>query len=110
MKHQFSFSIFYPDFSDPQLFLEAFQTNDPNNRTNFSNSEYDDLIKEISTEEDNQKRFDMMYEAESMVMDEMPVLPLFYGSRVYMKQPYVSEIIFHPSAIIDYKYTEIQPE
>lgn len=45
LKFQFSQSSFLADYADPINFLESFQTGNAMNRTGWSNSEYDELIK-----------------------------------------------------------------
>ncbi|MGE5702903.1 MAG: peptide ABC transporter substrate-binding protein [Clostridia bacterium] len=109
-KHQVSLSTYYADYADPLNFIEIFQTGHPGNRINYSNKAYDELIQKTSVEPDETKRFAMMHEAEKMFFDDMPVLPLFYSTKVYMEQPNVKGIIRHPAALMDYKTVEIAPK
>ncbi|RNB91365.1 peptide ABC transporter substrate-binding protein [Brevibacillus fluminis] len=109
-KHQVSLSTYYADYADPLNFIEIFQTGHPGNRINYSNKAYDQLIQQASVEPDESKRFTLMHEAEKMFFDDMPVLPLYYSTKVYMEQPNVKGILRHPAALMDYKSVEIAPK
>jgi oligopeptide transport system substrate-binding protein len=61
-------------------------TDGDNNLTGFSNAEYDKLIADAAKEPDNEKRMQMFQRAERILMDEMPILPIyFYVSRNLVK-------------------------
>ncbi|MGD8189403.1 peptide ABC transporter substrate-binding protein [Brevibacillus ginsengisoli] len=109
-KHQVSLSTFYADYADPLNFIEIFQTGHPGNRINYSNNAFDQLIQKASVEPDEKKRFSLMHEAEKMFFDDMPVLPLYYSTKVYMEQPNVKGILRHPALLMDYKSVEIAPK
>jgi oligopeptide transport system substrate-binding protein len=77
------------DYLDPNTFLDMFVTGGENNSTGFSNSEYDKLIADAAKEPDADKRMRMLEQAERILMEEMPIIPIyFYVSRNLVK-PYV---------------------
>jgi oligopeptide transport system substrate-binding protein len=65
------------DYLDPNTFLEMFMTENGNNRTGFSNAKYDELIIKASKEADKLKRMAYFQEAESILVDQVPVLPIY---------------------------------
>ena len=70
------------DYLDPNTYLDMFVTNGENNCTGFGNAQYDKLIADAATEPDKQKRMEILESAERMLMDEMPIIPVyFYVSR-----------------------------
>lgn len=74
------------DYPDPNTFLDMFLTGGGNNRTGWSNAEYDALISAAAAESDPAKRFDILREAERLlVADGMPVCPLYFyvGIQLY---------------------------
>lgn len=81
------------DYNDPMTFLNLMATDNGNNRTGWSNSEYDRLIREAAREQDQEKRKNLFYKAEEILWDEMPVVPLyFYVSRIMFRKDQVGGI------------------
>lgn len=65
------------DYLDPYTFLEMFTTGNGNNKTGFSNARYDDLIRASSVEASSQRRMSLFQEADQILVDEVPILPLY---------------------------------
>jgi len=75
------------DYNDPMTFLDLMTTDNGNNRTGWSNTEYDRLIGEASKEQDQTKRKGLFFKAQEILWDEMPVIPLyFYVSRIMFRK------------------------
>ena len=70
-----------PDYNDPMTFLDMWTTNNGNNHTLWSNKKYDELINKALVTEDNSARMDVMAEAGKLLMEEMPVGPIYYRNR-----------------------------
>ena len=70
------------DYSDPMTFLDMWVTGGGNNDCGFSNSEYDSLIAEAKVETDTKKREELLRQAEYILMDEMPVIPVYFYTTV----------------------------
>ena len=66
------------DLDDPSNFLELFTSDNPNNTTGWKNPEYDQLV--------SQRIFD---EAEKILLDELPCIPLYFNPNVYLLSPRV---------------------
>lgn len=78
------------DYMDPNTFLELMVTGGGNNNTNWGNKEYDRLILEAAASEpDSQKRFELMAKAEKIMLDEAPILPLYFYVSHNMVKPEV---------------------
>ncbi|MDA1266893.1 MAG: peptide ABC transporter substrate-binding protein, partial [Planctomycetota bacterium] len=71
-------SAWIGDYSDPNTFLDMFVTGGGNNKTGYSNPEYDQLIADAARELDMQKRAVILQRAEEILMDELPILPIYY--------------------------------
>lgn len=77
------------DYVDPNNFLDMFLCNGGNNRTNWCNSEYDQIILEqVPKAKTHQDRLDLFKQAEILLLDEMPVIPIYV---------YTSNNLVHPS-------------
>jgi len=75
--YQISRFGWYGDYSDPNTFLEIFLSDSTGNHTNWKNAEYDALIAKAMHVSEIDKRNRLYYQAESILMDESPVIPIF---------------------------------
>jgi oligopeptide transport system substrate-binding protein len=82
-------SLWGADYNDPMTFLDMFVTGGSFNDPGWSNKEYDDLISKAKVEPDKKKRMDMLYAAEKLLMEEMPIGPLYFRARAFITKPYV---------------------
>jgi len=80
------------DYLDPNTFLACYVTGDGNNRTGWSSARYDALIHDAAREVDGKKRFGLLREAEALLLDEGPVIPLYHFSTNELVKPYVRGI------------------
>ena len=70
------------DYSDPMTFLDMWVTDGGNNDSGFSNSEYDALIAEAKVETDLEKREELLRKAEDILMEEAPIIPVYFYTTV----------------------------
>lgn len=103
LKFQMSRSSFLADYADPINFLENFITGSSMNRTGWSNAEFDKLIKDAKLEKDEKKRYDMMYQAEKILLDAAPIVPIHFYNQVYMQNKDVTGIVRHPVGYLELK-------
>ncbi len=75
------------DFKDPVTFLNLAKTGDGNNYGEYSNPEYDKLMDAASVESDPAKRMDELAQAESIMLKDLPLLPLLYYSNHNIVSP-----------------------
>ena len=77
------------DFVDPYTFLEMFTTGNGNNDTGWSNERYDGLIASSIRTGQTSKRFALLEEAESILMDELPIIPIYIYTKTILLHPAV---------------------
>ena len=65
------------DYVDPNTFLDMFVTDGENNNTGWGNAEYDQLIADSGDVSDPAKRLAMLHRAERILMDELPIMPIY---------------------------------
>ncbi len=80
-------SAWIGDYVDPNTFLDMFVTGNENNKTGWGNADYDALIASAATEFDSVKRMEMLSKAESILMNELPILPIYFYSTQSMYNP-----------------------
>jgi oligopeptide transport system substrate-binding protein len=85
------------DYLDPNTFLDMFVTDGGNNQTGWSNKKYDELIASAKTEHDAARRMKFLHDAEVILMDEMPIIPIYYRVSRNMIRPYVHG--FYPNLL-----------
>ncbi|NOU84615.1 peptide ABC transporter substrate-binding protein [Paenibacillus sp. LMG 31460] len=105
---QLSRSSFLPDFADPINFLDGFQSTNPFSRTGWVNASYDKLIKDAYVESDEAKRYKMMHDAEKILMDEAPVLPLYFYNSTYLQSDKLEGVVRHAFGFLDFKWADLK--
>lgn len=98
------------DYQDPSTFLDCFTTDSGNNETGWSNLEYDKLCKAASDIGDQSARFAYFQKAEAILMDEMPIIPIYFYTLPRMIRPSVKG--FYPNLLDqhNYKYVYLDPK
>jgi oligopeptide transport system substrate-binding protein len=89
LQYQVSRSGWIGDYLDPNTFLDMWTTDNPNNQTGWSNKEYDKLIAQAATESVPEKRMQILKRAEAILLDELPIIPIYYRISTNMVRPYV---------------------
>jgi oligopeptide transport system substrate-binding protein len=84
------------DYLDPNTFLSCWATADGNNRTGWSNARFDALLNRAAHELDPKRRLATLAEAEALLLDEGPVLPIYHYSTNELIKPYVHGIYRTP--------------
>lgn len=88
------------DVLDPVNFLECFLGGNGNNRTGWKNAEYDRLIREAYEATDETARNGLYQQAETVLMDEMPIMPLYFYTLKFLKAP---EVKGYTPNLLDYR-------
>ena len=71
------------DYEDPNTFLDTLRPNRGNNKTGWENKKYDDLLELANSTNDTEKRYNLLMQAERILIDEMPIVPLYTYVRSY---------------------------
>lgn len=90
------------DYFDPSTMLKLFKSNGSNNDTGYSNPEVDKLLDQASVELDEAKRLDLYHQAEAIVMNDMPVIPIFYYTDIVCINPKVKGVTKSPLGFITF--------
>ena len=81
------------DYLDPQNFLSILlTTKGTENYTGYSNPQYDALCARADAESDIAKRTELYREAEKIVVDDAPWVPLYYQKDLELMKPYVTGV------------------
>jgi oligopeptide transport system substrate-binding protein len=96
------------DFSDPISFLELFTSNNLNNRAGYANPRYDSLIESSWEEPDAKKRLDILRQAEDLLMDELPIIPVYHYAVTEMRSPRLRGASPSPLGMYAWKHLSLE--
>ena len=96
-------SAWVGDFVDPITFLECFTTDNGNNRTGWSSAAYDALIADAVRTADQDARFATLQEAEAILLDELPVIPVYFYTNAWLQAPEVEGLEHNLLGYISFK-------
>jgi len=109
LNYQVSRASWIGDYNDPNTFLDMWTTGNGNNRTGWSNPEYDRLIAEAARITDLKQRLEVFQKAEALLLDEVPMIPIYFYTLTTAQRPelkgwYPTILDHHP-----YKYVYLEP-
>jgi oligopeptide transport system substrate-binding protein len=89
------------DYLDAHAFLSVFVSDGGQNDTGWANPAYDRLIHESLNERDPVRRHALYRESESLLLRELPIIPLFHDSSPHLVSPalqgyYPNLLNYHP--------------
>ena len=87
------------DYPDASNFMDVFYGGNPAppNYTRFQNASFDELYNRSNSEADAEKRNQLFHQMDSIVLEECPIIPLWYDMIVRFVDPAISG--FYPNAM-----------
>lgn len=87
------------DYPDAENYLSVFYSKNPAppNYTRYKNPQFDALFEKAMTETNDSVRYRLYRQADQLVMNDAPVVPLWYDVVVHLVQPQVQG--FRPNAL-----------
>src|SRR5215217_2173182 len=87
------------DYPDAENYLSVFYSKNPAppNYTRYKNPRFDALFEKAITETNDSLRYQLYQQADQVMMEDAPVVPLWYDVVVHLVQPYVQGFI--PNAL-----------
>jgi oligopeptide transport system substrate-binding protein len=84
------------DFNDASNFLDTFRKNSPNNDSGYANSSFDILLDEAAHTPNSDTRRQLLEAAERVMLNDYPILPLYFFVSKRMVKPYVHGVQPNP--------------
>ncbi|MCA9135958.1 MAG: peptide ABC transporter substrate-binding protein [Planctomycetales bacterium] len=102
------------DYPDPNTFLDLWVSDNPQSNTNWSNPEYDGLLKSASGELDPAKRMELLRQAETILATELPIIPIYFYTSAEMAKTNIvgfapSALDLHPLSVLRFRTDDSQP-
>jgi ABC-type transport system substrate-binding protein len=87
------------DYPDAENYLSVFYSKNPAppNYTRYNNPRFDALLESALAETNDSLRYRLYRQADQLVMQDAPVVPLWYDMVIHLVQPWVHD--FHPNAL-----------
>lgn len=108
LNYDVSFAHWMGDYVDPGTYLELFTSDSGNNSTGWADGRYDELVRAAGAELSPATRSDLYRRAESLLLEEAPIAPLFFNTRVFLCHPAVRN--WHPALLGIHRYQEVYLE
>jgi ABC-type transport system substrate-binding protein len=100
--YQMFFLGWSADYPDPQDFLDIhFHSASDGNSTGYSNPEVDALLEQARVEQDEERRFGLYRQAETIIVQDAPWIPLYHGVQYELVKPYVKGLVITPQGDYD---------
>lgn len=77
---------------DPQSLLSVLLSYHPENSMGYKNAEFDELVTTAKRTLDAAEQMRLYAEAEKLVQRDMPMIPMYYYTRVFLKKPVLQGI------------------
>ena len=108
-KYQLALSSWMADFFDSINFLELFKyKNNGINNTFWENAEYIDLLNMADVSINIEERNKFLRKAHTILMEDMPIIPLFYLNMCYLKNEKIKEVVVTPIGSVDFRWAYLE--
>lgn len=77
------------DYNDANTFMEILHSEHGLNDTGYANPEYDALLEQAGVEADLERRSDLMRQAEALLLQDLPVIPIYFYVTTKLVRPTV---------------------
>ena len=92
-------------------FLAIFTSESGINRTGFSHERYDEIMLRLApSAADRAQRMALMHEAETLLMEALPVVPLYTYNSKHLVQPSVKGAPANVLDLQNFKYVSLDPD
>ena len=96
------------DYKDPMTMLDLYMTDNPQNDSKWSNKEYDELLKKAAASPDQKVRMDSMKAAEKILMEEKPIIPIYFYTQARLEKSNVTGVYKPLLAYPRFIYADIE--
>lgn len=107
-QYQLAFCSWVADFNDPINFLEVFKYKDGStNNTGWENPKYIERLNASAVCQDPQERKGILQEAEQLLMDQMPLIPIYHTTLNFLQKDDLKDVCLSPIGQIDFRWSYV---
>lgn len=98
-------------YTDVINFLERFESRHiPRNFTGWEQAQYQTLLRRYRKTIDQNERQDIAKKAELILLEEMPIAPIYCEHYVYLQKPYVQNLGISPIGVVHFDRVALQKQ
>lgn len=106
--YQLAFGDWIADYNDAASFLEVFRLKaNSTNNTGWQQEDYIKAMETSATTKDSTERNALLASSESILLEELPIIPLFQKTLLYSKSDHVTGVITTSLGSIDFKWAKM---
>ena len=91
------------DYNDANTFLQVMLSDAPSNMTGYSDKQFDSLVQRAAEQTDPERRRTYMEQAEALMLDDHPVVPIYFYVSKHLVSPRVDG---WGDNVLDYHYSQ----
>ena len=88
-----------PDYGDPTTYLTLALSDNNNNYGHWSNTEFDSIMEKVNNETDVNARWQLMIDAEKIMMDDLCYIPVFEKGTATLQNTKVKNLGIKPVGV-----------
>ena len=98
------------DYPDAENYLSVFYSKNPAppNYTRYTNPEFDAVFEKALREENDSLRYKLYQQADQIVINDAPVVPLWYDKAIHLVQKNVKGFTPNPLNLLELRRTKIE--
>ncbi|MBS7670755.1 peptide ABC transporter substrate-binding protein [Croceicoccus gelatinilyticus] len=105
-----SYAAWAANYAYPTTFIDSFVTGSTYNAMQWSNPQFDSLIARIKTAPTREAQLALSQQAEDLIADEVPVIPMYWRQRNYLVQERGGGVVARPMNMHSYQDMWFKPE
>jgi len=98
----------FGDYMDPSTFTDKYLSTSENNDSNWGPAAYDALVAKARTEPDVQKRYNLLAEAETLINQDLPIIPLYHYVNISLYRDNVKGLFTNAKNLTVFKTISIE--
>ncbi len=98
----------FGDFPDPITFLELAQSTNGNNRSGYSNVEYDKKIQATWNIAEPSQRMLALQDCEKLLLEDMPIIPIYFYTLTELRNPKLKNAVPSPLGMYTWKNIHLE--
>jgi oligopeptide transport system substrate-binding protein len=95
------------DYNDASNFLDVLRAKSPNNDMRYANPKLDAELDRAASMSDLSQRRQALESAESMMLEDYPIIPLYYFVSRRLMKPYVHGVVSNPFNHVPSRYLRL---
>lgn len=98
------------DYPDAENYLSVFYSKNPAppNYTRYANPKFDAVFEKALAETNDSLRYTLYQQADQLMMEDAPVVPLWYDKAVHLVQPNISGFVPNALNLLELRRTRIE--